>query len=53
MTAVSAAESRVSMATVRRLFRDQPVIPLIGLLILLLILMQIAQPGVVTPSWLG
>jgi len=33
------------------LFRDQPVIPLAGLLVVLVIVMQIAQPGIVTLNW--
>lgn len=37
----------------RRTLRDRPIIPLIGLLILLVLAIQIAQPGVVSPSWAG
>ena len=37
----------------RRLLRDRPIIPLTALLVLLVVLMQLAQPGVVTPTWVG
>ena len=37
----------------RRLLRDRPLIPLTALLIFLVILMQLAQPGVVTMNWIG
>lgn len=53
MTALAATPSSSNMAAVRRLFRDRPVIPLTGLLVILVIVMAIAQPGVVTPSWMG
>ena len=37
----------------RRLFRDQPIIPLLGLLLTLVVLMQLVQPGTVNPIWVG
>src|SRR6188474_3126335 len=37
----------------RRLLRDRPLIPLTALLILLVVLMQLAQPGVLTQGWVG
>lgn len=37
----------------RRLLRDRPLIPLTALLVLLVVLMQVAQPGVVTQNWIG
>ncbi|MEA2609429.1 MAG: ribose transport system permease protein [Chloroflexota bacterium] len=37
----------------RRLFRDRPVIPLIGLLLVLVAIIQLVQPGIVGPSWAG
>lgn len=37
----------------RRLLRDRPLIPLTALLVLLVVLMQLAQPGVVTQNWVG
>jgi ribose transport system permease protein len=37
----------------RRLLRDRPLIPLTALLVLLVVLMQLAQPGVLTQGWVG
>jgi ribose transport system permease protein len=37
----------------RRLFRDRPLIPLIGLLVALVVILQLARPGIVTADWLG
>ncbi len=37
----------------RRLFRERPVIPLIGLLLALVLLLQLVQPGTVGPTWLA
>jgi ribose transport system permease protein len=37
----------------RRLFRDQPLIPLVGLLVVLVVVLQLARPGIVTADWLG
>jgi ribose transport system permease protein len=37
----------------RNLFRDRPIIPLTGLLIALVVIIQLAQPGIVGPSWAG
>ena len=37
----------------RRLLRDRPLIPLTALLVLLVVLMQLAQPGVLTQDWIG
>jgi ribose transport system permease protein len=43
----------LTAATWRNLFRDRPIIPLIGLLALLVLVIQLAQPGIVGPSWAG
>jgi ribose transport system permease protein len=40
-------------ATWRRLLRDQPLVPLTGLLVLIVIVLQVAQPGIVTAEWVG
>jgi ribose transport system permease protein len=53
MTAATGAMSRSNMSTVRALFRDRPIIPLIGLLAILVIVMQLASPGIVKASWAG
>ena len=53
---MSAATStaRVTTATgLRGLFRDRPIIPLIGLLAILVIIIQLADPGIVSLSWAG
>ena len=43
----------LTAATWRRLFRDQPLIPLIGLLLALVGVLHLAQPGIVTAEWVG
>jgi ribose transport system permease protein len=56
MTGGQAAMPRsawLSAAAVRRLFRDRPIIPLIVLLVMLVIVLQIARPGIVTANWVG
>lgn len=42
-----------TMAGWRRLFRDQPLIPLIGLLALLVGLIFVIEPDVISPGWAG
>ena len=37
----------------RRLFRDRPLVPLTGLLVLLVIVLQLARPGIVNADWFG
>jgi ribose transport system permease protein len=37
----------------RGLFRDRPIIPLIGLLAILVVVIQFADPGIVGPAWAG
>jgi ribose transport system permease protein len=37
----------------RSLFRDRPLIPLIGLLLVLIVVLQLARPGIVSADWLG
>jgi ribose transport system permease protein len=44
---------RSGMSAIRGLFRDQPIIPLTGLLILLVLVMELASPGIVKLSWGG
>jgi ribose transport system permease protein len=53
---VSAATTTVPGTTatgLRGLFRDRPIIPLIGLLAILVIIIQLADPGIVSLSWAG
>lgn len=40
-------------AGIRALFRERPIIPLLGLLALLVILSELIRPGIVTPNWAG
>jgi ribose transport system permease protein len=35
------------------LLRDRPLIPLVGLLVALVVVLQLAQPGIVTADWAG
>lgn len=42
-----------AVATTRRLFRDRPIIPLVGLLAALIVLLEIVRPGIVTTDWVG
>jgi ribose transport system permease protein len=35
----------------RRLFRDAPIVPLIGLLLLIVLLLEIVRPGIVNLNW--
>jgi ribose transport system permease protein len=43
----------LSAAAWRGLFRDRPIIPLIGLLVVLVGVIQLVQPGIVGPAWAG
>ena len=53
MTAVTRSRSGVSAAELRRLFRDRPIIPLVALLAGLVVLSELARPGIVSPEWAG
>ena len=53
MSAASGTVTRSGMGNVRGLFRDRPIIPLIVLLALLVVVMQLASPGIVKLSWAG
>jgi ribose transport system permease protein len=53
---VSAPEARnrwLAASSWRRLFRDRPIIPLLGLLAVLVVLSELARPGIVNPNWAG
>ncbi len=39
--------------TVGRLFRDWPLIPLVGLLLILVVVLEFARPGIVNTNWVG
>ena len=53
MSAAVSANRWLSTATWQKLFRDQPTIPLIGLLALLVVVIEVADPGIVTLPWAG
>jgi len=43
----------LSWAAWRGLLRDRPIIPLLGLLGILVVVIQLARPGMVSPEWAG
>jgi ribose transport system permease protein len=40
-------------STLRGLFRDRPLIPLIGLLVLLVVILGLVKPEIIKPGWVG
>jgi ribose transport system permease protein len=53
---VGTADSRSPWLTAdawRRLFRDRPLIPLLALLAVLVLILELARPGIVSAEWLG
>jgi ribose transport system permease protein len=53
---VGTADSRGAWLTAdawRRLFRDRPLIPLLALLAVLVLILELARPGIVSAEWLG
>jgi ribose transport system permease protein len=53
MSAAVRANRWLDAAAWRNLFRDRPLIPLTGLLLVLVVVIQIANPGMVTLPWWG
>jgi ribose transport system permease protein len=54
MSGIAAGLGRARTAeSWRALFRDRPIVPLIGLLFVLVAIIQLIQPGIVSPSWAG
>jgi ribose transport system permease protein len=43
----------LTAAAWRGLFRDRPVIPLLGLLAVLVVISELVRPGIVQPVWIG
>jgi ribose transport system permease protein len=39
--------------SLRRILRDRPLVPLTGLFIMLVVLLEVVRPGVVSPDWVG
>jgi len=53
VSAVTGTVPGTTATGLRGLFRDRPIIPLIGLLAILVIIIQLADPGIVSLSWAG
>jgi len=53
VSAVTGTAPGTTATGLRGLFRDRPIIPLIGLLAILVIIIQLADPGIVSLSWAG
>ena len=51
VTAAVVEERRSGLDVVRGLFRDQPIIPLTGLLAILVLTIELSNPGIVSLSW--
>ncbi len=51
--AVNAPDRSSPFATMRNLLRDYPLVPLTGLLLILIVAVEIGQPGTVQPGWIG
>jgi ribose transport system permease protein len=53
VTAATGAAGSLTSTGLRGLFRDRPIIPLVGLLAVLVFVIQLADPGIVSLSWAG
>jgi ribose transport system permease protein len=53
MSAATGTMERSNVEAIRKLFRDQPIVPLRGLLVVLVIVIGVASPGIVSPSRAG
>ena len=51
--AVEVPTRKSPLATAREVMRDYPLLPLTGLLLILVIAVEVFQPGTVQPSWAG
>jgi ribose transport system permease protein len=45
--------ARTTVGALRRLFRDRPLIPLTGLLVAMIVLLELVRPGIVSTNWAG
>jgi ribose transport system permease protein len=52
-SASGARNAWLTGAAWRSLFRDRPMIPLLGLLAVLVVISELARPGIVGPEWIG
>jgi ribose transport system permease protein len=48
---VATARDRSALAVARAWMRDRPLVPLLGLLLVLVLVLQVAQPGILTAGW--
>jgi len=53
MSAEQARRRWLTASAWRNLFRDRPIIPLVGLLVVLVLVIQLVSPGIVGLSWAG
>lgn len=53
MSVAVASGSRLTPPAWRTTLRDRPILPLIGLLAILVVAIEVADPGIVTPAWAG
>jgi ribose transport system permease protein len=53
MSTAAPTRSWLSVPSWRALFRDRPIIPLVGLLLLLVLVIELLRPGIVGPQWAG
>ena len=53
MSAVVRNDDWLAVGAWRRLFRDRPIVPLLGLLVVLVIVSELVRPGIVTAEWTG
>ncbi len=52
-TATSRRPRWTTASGIRALFRERPIVPLLGLLAVLVVLSEVIRPGIVTPNWAG
>ena len=53
MSAAARGSRRSAIPGLRNVFRDRPLIPLTGLLVVLVVVIELANPGIVSPAWAG
>jgi ribose transport system permease protein len=53
MTAVATTDERSALTLARAWMRDRPLIVLFALLALLVVVLQVAQPGIITANWVS
>ncbi len=57
MSGIASASGRrspvLTAAAVRGLFRDRPIVPLLILLAILVVVSELARPGIVSPQWIS